>query len=126
MKIAILVIAALVGFWVVGAIVEQFQKKTPQSGSSSRAGARRKPTLEPESPQVDPIEEACRVLQLNRPFTTDELCAAHRQRMSQYHPDKVSSLGPEFRELAERKSKEINRAFDLLARFPVMGRDFHR
>jgi DnaJ-domain-containing protein 1 len=37
--------------------------------------------------------------------------------MSQYHPDKVNSLGPEFRELAESKSKEINRAFDLLARF---------
>ena len=28
-----------------------------------------------------------------------------------YHPDKVSSMGPEFNEIAERKSKEINRAY---------------
>ncbi|WP_133665904.1 DnaJ domain-containing protein [Paraburkholderia sp. BL10I2N1] len=118
MKIAILTIAALVGFWVVGAIVEHFQKKTPKAAASASSGAGPRPTPEPESPRVDPIEEACHVLQLNRPFTTEQLRAAYRQRMSQYHPDKVNSLGPEFRELAESKSKEINRAFDLLARFP--------
>jgi DnaJ-domain-containing protein 1 len=117
MKIAILAIAAMVGFWVVGAILEHFQTKALKTDASSRSGAGPKPTPENETRQVDPIEEACRVLQLNRPFTTDELRAAYRQRMSQYHPDKVSSLGPEFRELAESKSKEINRAFDLLARF---------
>ena len=117
MKFAILAIAALVGFWVVGAIVEHFQKKTPKAASSTGAGTGHKPAPERESPTVDPIEEACRVLQVNRPFTGEQLRAAYRQRMSQYHPDKVNSLGPEFRELAESKSKEINRAFDLLARF---------
>ena len=117
MKIAILVIAALVGFWVVGAILEQFQKKPARGASSARQGAGPS-EAGPDSLRSDPIEEACRVLQLNRPFTTEELRAAYRQRMSQYHPDKVSGLGPELRELAERKSKEINRAFDLLARFP--------
>jgi DnaJ-domain-containing protein 1 len=117
MKIAILAIAALVGFWVVGAILEQFQTKRPKSDASSGSSDGSKPTRESEAGQVDAFEEACRVLQLNRPFTTDELRAAYRQRMSQYHPDKVSGLGPELRELAESKSKEINRAFDLLARF---------
>lgn len=32
--------------------------------------------------------------------------------MSQYHPDKVASLGPELRDLCERKTKEINTAYD--------------
>jgi DnaJ-domain-containing protein 1 len=117
MKIAILAIATLVGFWVVGAILERFQTKTPKPDASSRSSTGPRSAPGSETRQVDPIEEACRVLQLNRPFTTDELRAAYRQRMSQYHPDKVNSLGPEFRELAESKSKEINRAFDLLARF---------
>ena len=117
MKIAILAIAALVGFWVVGAIVEHFQKGTPKAASSAGAQDGPRPATEQEARQTDPIEDACRVLQLNRPFTSDQLRAAYRQRMSQYHPDKVSSLAPEFRELAESKSKEINRAFDLLARF---------
>ncbi|MDR6472215.1 DnaJ like chaperone protein [Paraburkholderia graminis] len=117
MKIAILAIAALVGFWVVGAILERFQKKPTETPSSSRPDAGPGQASGFEMPQVDPFEEACRVLQLNRPFTTEQLRAAYRQRMSQYHPDKVSNLGPELRELAESKSKEINRAFDLLARF---------
>jgi DnaJ like chaperone protein len=96
---------------------EHVQTLPLKTDASSRSGAGPKPAPESETRQVDPIEEACRVLQLNRPFTTDELRAAYRQRMSQYHADKVNSLGPEFREFAESKSKEINRAFDLLARF---------
>jgi preprotein translocase subunit Sec63 len=28
-----------------------------------------------------------------------------------YHPDKVAGLAPEFRELAERRMKEINTAY---------------
>jgi len=32
----------------------------------------------------------------------------------QYHPDKVATLAPEFRELAERRMKEINTAYDEL------------
>ncbi|WP_322046623.1 J domain-containing protein [Paraburkholderia sp. J67] len=118
MKIAILVIAALIGFWVVGAIVEQFQKKPAPSTASRDTGKGAEFNPQSEPADVDPIEEACSVLQLTRPFTTEQLRAAYRQRMSQYHPDKVSSLAPEFRELAEAKSKEINRAFDLLERFP--------
>lgn len=117
MKITILAIAALVGLWMVGAIVEHFQKKTPNEAPSTSSGGGPKSTPEPELQRADPVEEACRVFQLSRPFTTEQLRAAYRQRMSQYHPDKVSSLGPEFRELAESKSKEINRAFDLLVRF---------
>ena len=34
--------------------------------------------------------------------------------VSQYHPDKVQHLGPELRELAETKTKEINAAYDWL------------
>jgi len=29
-----------------------------------------------------------------------------------YHPDKVASLGDEFKELAERKFKDINEAYE--------------
>lgn len=117
MKIAILLIAALLSFWVVSAILGQFQKKPARTTSSSRSRAGSEQASNIEMPHADPVEEACTVLQLDRPFTTDQLRAAYRQRMSQYHPDKVSKLGIELQELAETKSKEINRAFDLLARF---------
>ena len=37
---------------------------------------------------------------------------AYIDLLKQYHPDRVASLGPELRELAERKTQEINGAYD--------------
>ena len=37
---------------------------------------------------------------------------AYRTLSMQYHPDKVSHLGEEFRAVAEEKMKEINQAYD--------------
>ena len=38
--------------------------------------------------------------------------AATREQISQYHPDKVARLGAEIRALAERKSAQLNGAYD--------------
>jgi len=43
---------------------------------------------------------------------TLEIRRAYKSLMSQYHPDKVAALGPELKELCERKTKEINTAYD--------------
>jgi DnaJ like chaperone protein len=42
----------------------------------------------------------------------DDIRAAYRRLMSEYHPDKVAGLGVELRELASRKATEINAAYD--------------
>ncbi len=42
---------------------------------------------------------------------------AFRSRMKQYDPDQVAHLGPELRELAERKADQIRAARDALVRF---------
>lgn len=44
----------------------------------------------------------------------EEIRRAYQQRMREYHPDRVAGLAPEIRELAERRSKEINQAYDAL------------
>ncbi len=41
-----------------------------------------------------------------------DIKAAYRSLMSKYHPDKVESLGDEFKEIARSKSQEINAAYD--------------
>jgi DnaJ-class molecular chaperone len=43
--------------------------------------------------------------------THDQIVSAYRARMSEYHPDKVASLGSDIRALAEQKAKEINAAY---------------
>ena len=46
-----------------------------------------------------------------------EIKEAYRNKMKEYHPDKVANLGAKLRNLAEEESKEINRAYeDLLKR----------
>ncbi len=42
----------------------------------------------------------------------EEIKAAYKQKISMYHPDKLSKLGPEFTTIAEAKSKEINIAYN--------------
>jgi len=46
-----------------------------------------------------------------------EITAKYRELVRQYHPDKVANLGPELRELAEQRMKEINAAYDYLKRY---------
>ncbi len=48
--------------------------------------------------------------------TQAEIKAAYQRLIRQYHPDRVADLGPEIRAVAERRAKEINAAYDALAR----------
>lgn len=53
---------------------------------------------------------------LDVPETADQgaIQAAYRRQMALYHPDKVASLGPELRRVAEERTKTINAAYALL------------
>jgi DnaJ like chaperone protein len=55
------------------------------------------------------------VLGLDRSAGAEEIKAAYRRLANQYHPDKVTHLGEEFRVLAEQKFKEIQRAYQELS-----------
>ena len=46
----------------------------------------------------------------------DEIQSAYRKLANQYHPDKVAHLGKEFQELAEKRFKEIQAAYEKLTR----------
>lgn len=92
------------------------------------------PTYEPPEERRDPppkkdgesprrpsgpvsIERALEILGLTRNSSHAELKRAYRERIRQYHPDMVAHLGTELRELAERKAKEINEAYESLTNF---------
>lgn len=47
-------------------------------------------------------------------ITQKELKKRYRELLKQFHPDTVNTLGEEYRAIAERKTKEINTAYDEL------------
>ena len=65
----------------------------------------------PTQPQPAFAPDWARVLELPADASVDQIREAYRRLMSQYHPDKVASLGRELRELAEAKSKDIGIAY---------------
>lgn len=72
-------------------------------------------SYETPSPSKD-HQSYLEVLELRHGASASEIKAAYRRLMQQYHPDRVAHLGKELRELAERKAKEINEAYDALLR----------
>lgn len=51
------------------------------------------------------------VLGVGRSSSPEEIKRAYRRLAAKYHPDKVNHMGEEFRELAERRFKEIQEAY---------------
>jgi preprotein translocase subunit Sec63 len=56
------------------------------------------------------------ILEVKYDASIEEISLAYKKKISQYHPDKVSKMGIEIRELAEIKTKEINAAYDFAMR----------
>lgn len=54
------------------------------------------------------------ILEVERHATQEEIRAAYRRAVAQYHPDKVSHLGQELQELAHQKLIAIQQAYDHL------------
>jgi len=52
------------------------------------------------------------ILEIDSNASRDEIKSAYKRKISQYHPDKVASLAPEFIEIAEKKTKELNFAYE--------------
>ena len=79
------------------------------AGDGDGAGrGERRPLEHPGSPDARSAREA---LGVGPDASDDEILAAYRKMARMYHPDRVEGLGPEFKELAERRMKEINAAY---------------
>ena len=73
-------------------------------------------TGEAEKPSDPQEDNFASVLGLVDPYDMDDVKSAYRTLIAQYRPDKVSRMGDEIREVAERKAKEINESYDFFRR----------
>jgi len=68
------------------------------------------------TPARPPLFDPFSVLGLHQGATRDQIRAAYRREMANYHPDKVAHLGQDLQELAKRRAQDINRAYEELLR----------
>lgn len=52
------------------------------------------------------------ILGLSKPIELSVIKSTYRKTIAQYHPDRVMAMGPEIKEVAEKKAKEINEAYE--------------
>ncbi|MEO1170869.1 MAG: J domain-containing protein [Myxococcota bacterium] len=56
------------------------------------------------------------VLEVKPGASEEEIRRAYQAQIRKYHPDYLENMAPELRELAEARTKEINRAYESLRR----------
>jgi DnaJ-domain-containing protein 1 len=65
------------------------------------------------NPKSDQTPDWYQVLEVPKTASIEEIRVAYRRKVMQYHPDRVEALGPEFKRLAESRTREINRAYEV-------------
>jgi hypothetical protein len=87
------------------------------------AGADPDKLIQVDAPATQPLEEALifepsssdncfAILGISPAATADEIKEAYRAKIRQSHPDRVHSLAPAFRVLAEAETKKLNAAYE--------------
>ena len=84
-------------------------KRTTSDKQESHSGHK-------ETEKAPPENQYASILGLSGEFTIEDIKSAYRRSAAQNHPDKVNNLASDFRQLAERKMKEINKAYEYFKR----------
>ncbi len=60
------------------------------------------------------LSDAYKVLEIKSDADIESIKSAYKTKIKEYHPDKVQTMGKEILDIANRKTKEINDAYNLI------------
>lgn len=88
---------------------------TPDAGEYEDSTKDSEPMAE-DNDAGDTVETiwARSVLGVSADASESDITSAYRRKMIEYHPDKVTHLAKEYRDLAEQRSKDLNKAREIL------------
>ena len=95
---------------------EQQRGRAHQQRAQQEAPAQSSPRQKSSTHITEEELAHARVLGLRGQITFEDIKRCYRERMQEYHPDKVSSLGQKLRELADAEAKRINLAYEFFRR----------
>ena len=113
-ELMVIAVGAPAGYWLVSFLAGG--KKTSGQPPAEMGDARQQQEAsqsagETGEPAIQAMAEWHEVLRVEPQASAADIRDAYKRMLSQYHPDKVASLGTELRELASRKSQEITQAY---------------
>jgi DnaJ like chaperone protein len=111
-EVIVVIVFGLLGYWIVGALMGWKHNEKANSTPTDKDDEPSYQDFKEETVNTKDIDSCWfEILEVPKVSSIEEITTAYKRKISQYHPDKVASLGAEFKELAETKSKEINAAY---------------
>ncbi len=89
---------------------EYVARATQESGGQDQRERSSRAQAEASESSFDPHE----ILGIDSSASGEEIQAAYRARMHEYHPDKVAHLGEELQKVSHRMAVEIQQAYEQL------------
>jgi hypothetical protein len=89
------------------------QRKVDSKTTEKKSERKREEVKRPAKPTVTSPEEVLG-FKAGQTFTQSELKKRYYELLKQNHPDHVATMGQDFKTLAEKNTKELNRAYDTL------------
>lgn len=86
------------------------QKKESEQNSKSQ---QRENSKEEKNSKMD-LNKACEILEIPINADLETIQNSYRRLVKEYHPDKVNNMGKEIRQLAQKKTIEINQAYEYI------------
>jgi hypothetical protein len=113
-ELMVIAVGAPAGYWLVSFLAGG--KNTSGQPPAETDDARQQQEASQSAgqtgePAIQAMAEWHEVLGVDPQASATDIRDAYKRMLTQYHPDKVASLGSELHELANRKSQEITQAY---------------
>lgn len=99
---------------MIGSEDEELRKVIEELNEVKKEENRRNESQTSESSSKMNAEMAYAILDIPQNATIQQIKAAYRVKLKEYHPDKVAFLGEELKQLAAKKTLQINNAYEYI------------
>lgn len=62
-------------------------------------------------------KQACLVLEVDENASVEEIKIAYRNKIKEHHPDKVQNMSKDIRQLAEKRTVQIIKAYEIIKQY---------
>lgn len=109
------VLFALLAYLLVRTL-RQYMPKAPKQIPPAKKKKKRAPLPPPPPEETIDGKTPHEVLGVSRDASAKEIRAAYQKLVKEYHPDRAATLAPEIREIAETRTRQLNRAYEILTK----------